>query len=123
MKLMKPIATDNQVPTIERCQLDRTLEPFGLKYSGRTGDEVFMGDGTVVDLSKGGLGIRGNCPVRPDMDLTLFLYLPAGDDPLFILDAKVALVVGRHFGVEVKTLSLREGNRPQPFLRTQPNRQ
>jgi Tfp pilus assembly protein PilZ len=88
-------------------------------YSGLTGDDVLMGDGTVVDLSKGGLGIRGNQPVTVGMELTLFLYLPDGEDPLFVLEASVAWAKGRMFGVEFRKLSLREGNRLHSFLRTQ----
>jgi Tfp pilus assembly protein PilZ len=78
-----------------------------------------MGDGTVVDLSEGGLGIRGNHPVKVGMELTMFLYLPDGNDPLFVLETNVAWVSGSLFGVEFKKLSLREGNRLQSFLRAQ----
>ena len=53
-----------------------------------------MGDGTVTDLSRKGLGIRGNAAVTPGTELTLFLYLPDGQDPLFIMEAKVVWSVG-----------------------------
>jgi hypothetical protein len=88
-------------------------------YSGIDGHDVLIGDGSVVNLSKGGLGIRGNQPVGVGMELALFLYLPDGEDPLFVLEARVVWSHGRQFGVEFKKLSLREGNRLHAFLRAQ----
>jgi Tfp pilus assembly protein PilZ len=88
-------------------------------YSCIGGDDVLMGDGTVVDLSKGGLGIRGTQPVQVGMELGLILYLPDEEDPLFVLETRVAWSSGRQFGVEFKKLSLREGTRLHSFLRAQ----
>ncbi|NJN69982.1 MAG: hypothetical protein HC801_06750 [Nitrospira sp.] len=88
-------------------------------YSGFNGEDVLIGDGTVVDLSEGGVGIRGNCPVQVGTELTLFLYLPNEEDPLFILEATVAWSVGSLFGVALKELSLPEGDRMRVFLHTQ----
>jgi hypothetical protein len=82
------------------------------------GGELLIGDGTVVDLSHKGLGIRGNIPVRKGMELTLFIYLPDGQDPLFIMAARVAWSKGHQFGVEILTMGLREQNRLRYFLRT-----
>lgn len=104
-------------PGLERRGIHRASVSFGLMYSGIfSNKDVLMGDGTVVDLSKGGLGIRGNYPVPKGMELTLFLYLPDGDDPLFVLESRVAWARGRHFGIEFTKLSLREGNRLRAFL-------
>jgi hypothetical protein len=88
--------------------------------------EILMGDGMVTDLSPTGLGIRGNASVKQGMDLTIFLYLPDGQDPLFIMEAKVAWVMetkvagasGRRFGVEILKMNLRERNRLSYFLRS-----
>lgn len=88
-------------------------------YSGFNGEDVLIGDGTVVDLSEGGVGIRGNYPVQVGTELTLFLYLPDEDDPLFILEATVAWSTGPLFGVALKELSLQEGDRMRVFLHTQ----
>jgi Tfp pilus assembly protein PilZ len=88
-------------------------------YSGIDGQDVLIGDGSVVNLSKGGLGITGNQPVQVGMDLALFLYLPDGEDPLFVLEARVAWTDGRRFGVEFTKVSLRDGNRLHAFLRAQ----
>ena len=75
-----------------------------------------MGDGTVVDLSNKGLGIRGNMPVKPGMEMTLFLYLPDGQDPLFVMEARVSWSKGCLFGVEFLKMNLRERNRLRYFL-------
>lgn len=88
-------------------------------YSGIEGEDVLIGDGSVVDISKDGLGITGNQPVPKGMDLALFLYLPDGEDPLFVLEAHVAWTSGHRFGVGFKKLSLRDGARLQTFLRAQ----
>ncbi len=107
---------DQDATCLDRRQTDRVPSSFGLMYSALDDGDVLMGDGTVTDLSCGGLAVRGNRPVKPGMDLTLFLYLPDGDDPLFILEASVAWAKGRHFGVRLTQLSLREGKRLHAFL-------
>lgn len=82
MKAAKHTAL-HHVNQIDRRDESRASTSFGLMYSGLDDTEVLMGDGTVVDLSRSGLGIWGNHPVKAGMELTLFLYLPDGDDPLF----------------------------------------
>jgi hypothetical protein len=121
MKLMatvKPSTHSLSLP-VERRRIARVPVSFNLMYSGIIRDNVLIGDGTVVDLSKNGLGIRGNYPVRVGMELTMFLYLPDGNDPLFVLEANVAWTSGHLFGVEFKKMCLREGNRLHAFLRAQ----
>ncbi|MBH0178129.1 MAG: PilZ domain-containing protein, partial [Nitrospira sp.] len=97
----------------------RTPVSFALMYSGISRKDVLIGDGTVINLSESGLCIRGNQPVKVGMELTMFLYLPDGNDPLFVLETGVAWTRGTLFGVEFKKLSLREGNRLRSFLRAQ----
>lgn len=104
---------------IERRKMSRTGASFGLMYSGINGDDVLIGDGSAVDVSEGGLGIRGNCPVNMGMELTLFLYLPNDDEPLFVSEATVAWTTGSLFGVELKEVNLRDGDRMRSFLRAQ----
>jgi hypothetical protein len=76
-----------------------------------------MGDGMVTNLSRRGLGIRGDAAVTPGTELTLFLYLPDGRDPLFVMEAKVMWAVGHQFGVRLLKLNVRELNRLHYFLR------
>ena len=105
--------------SIERRKLLRTTVSFGLMYSGVCGEDVLIGDGSVVDLSENGLGIRGDVPVQAGMELTLFLYLPEREEPLFILEGKVAWSTSALFGVVLDDLSLRDGDRLRSFLHAQ----
>lgn len=104
---------------VDARRVSRTPVSFELMYASIDGNDVLIGDGSVENLSKNGLGIRGNQPVQVGMELALFLYFPDGEDPLFILEARVVWADSRQFGVEFKKLSLREGNRLRAFLRAQ----
>lgn len=104
---------------IERRRTRRSCVSFGLMYSGVNGDDVLIGDGSAVDLSEGGLGIRGNCPVNIGMELTLFLYVLDEEEPLFVSEATVAWTRGSLFGVEMKEVGPRDGDRMLSFLRAQ----
>jgi hypothetical protein len=78
--------------------------------------ELIMGDGSVVDLSSKGFRVHGNVAVKTGLEVTLFLYLPDGQDPLFVLSARVAWSRGHEFGVEILKMNLRERNRLRYFL-------
>ena len=105
--------------SIERRSVPRRSLSFGLMYSGVSGEDVLIGDGTVVDLSETGLGLRGDIPVQVGMELTLFLYLPDRDEPLSILESTVVWSAGLLFGVIFNDLSLQDGERLRSFLHTQ----
>ena len=110
-------ARQSVMETVNRRQAARPPVEFGLMYSAQdSSGEIIMGDGMVTDLSHHGLGIRGNTPVTPGMELTIFLYLPDGKDPLFVMEARVAWTSGRRFGVEILKMNLRERNRLRHFL-------
>lgn len=102
---------------VNRRERSRAPLECSLMYSAqhRSGD-ILMGNGLVTDLSHLGLGIRGNTAVMPGMELALFLYLPDGKSPLFVMETKVAWTSGRQFGVEILDMGLREGNRLRHFL-------
>ena len=94
---------------------DRRHEPrvpvdVRLMYSAQ--DE----DGSVFDLSNRGLRIHGNVAVRSGLEVTLFLYLPDGRDPLLVMSAKVTWSRGHAFGVEILKMNVRERNRLRYFL-------
>ena len=104
-------------PVCNRRVESRVPVEFGLMYSAldERGD-LIMGDGTVIDISNSGLGIRGNTAVKTGMEMTLFVYLPDGQDPLFVLETRVAWSAGHRFGVEILKMNLRERNRLRYFL-------
>ena len=104
---------------VNRRHDPRPSVEFGLMYSAQEcNGEVVIGDGMVTDLSPKGLGIRGNVSVSLGNELTIFLYLPDGQDPLFVMEAKVAWVSGHRFGVEILKMNLRERNRLRYFLQS-----
>ena len=104
---------------VNRRQDPRPSVEFGLMYSAQDpSGEILMGDGMVTDLSPMGLGIRGNAFVTPGIELTIFLYLPDGKDPLFVMETRVAWTSGRRFGVEILKMNLREQNRLRYFLQS-----
>ena len=105
--------------SIERRRLLRKNVSLELMYSGVSGEDVLIGDGTIVNLSESGLGLRGDIPVPVGMELTLFLYLSDGDEPLSILESTVVWSVGSLFGVVLNDLSLSDGERLRSFLHTQ----
>lgn len=105
--------------SIERRRMGRSSVSLGLMYSGINGDDVLIGDGSAVDLSEGGMRIRGNCPVKIGMELTLFLYLSDEEEPLFVSEVVVSWTTGSLFGVELKEVSLRDRDRLQALLRVQ----
>jgi PilZ domain-containing protein len=112
----------SRVPHRSHLVCDRRTEhrlpvDFRLMYSGQAEHEdLVMGDGSVVDLSNQGLHIRGTVAVKAGLEITLFLYLPDGRDPLFVLSAKVAWSRGHQFGVEILKMNVRERNRLRYFL-------
>ena len=86
---------------------DRRREPriggqFKVRYSGSDGDNIIIGHGTIMDLSRYGFGIQGNKRVMEGMELGLFLELPDLDSPLCIPQATVSWVDGKRFGVELR---------------------
>ena len=106
-------------PLYDRRRQPRAQVGFGLMYSAQdTSGEVLIGDGSVTDLSRNGLCISGTASVPAGMELTLFLYLPDGQDPLFVMETRVAWSSGHRFGVTITRMNLREQNRLRYFLAT-----
>ena len=104
-------------PVCNRRIDSRVTAEVGLMYSAIDArGTLLMGDGTVLDMSSKGLGISGTVSVQPGLELTLFLYLPDGQDPLFVMETRVAWAKGHRFGVEILKMNLRERNRLRYFL-------
>ena len=88
---------------------------LGLIFSGVVDGRLMMGDGHVIDLSRDGIGIRGDRVLRRGLELALFIELPDAEDHLCIPEARVSWVSGRRFGVALRTLR-REGQNRLRFL-------
>jgi len=69
---------------------NRTPALFSLLYSGMDSGQVLIGDGTVTNLSRGGIGIRGNRSVTPGMEMALFVDLPGLEEALCIAQSRVS---------------------------------
>lgn len=107
----------HRTPVYDRRSDHRVAVDFRLMYSAQDNDEeLIMGDGSVIDLSNKGLRIRGDMAVKAGLEMTLFLYLPDGRDPLFVLNSRVAWSRGHEFGVEILKMNVREHNRLRYFL-------
>ena len=111
------IPTEAELPGHpDRRHANRTPALFSLLYSGMDTGRMLIGDGVATNLSPGGIGIRGNRPVTPGMEMALFVDLPGVEEPLCIAQSRVSWVAGRRFGVELGTLKLEEKNHLQFFL-------
>ena len=63
--------------------------------------EGFLGKGTVINLSRNGFRVLGDCLVVPGMELVARLSLPDLDEPIEIQRVVVRWVRGLMFGVRV----------------------
>ncbi|HXX76272.1 MAG TPA: PilZ domain-containing protein [Nitrospiraceae bacterium] len=121
MKSLRARTDKSLYQTVAPCnrrEADRMPVDFGLMYSAQDAKgDLIMGDGVATNLSQKGLGIRGDATVTPGTELTLFLYLPDGRDPLFVMEARVMWAAGHHFGVRLLKMNVRELNRLHSFLR------
>jgi hypothetical protein len=116
-RVRTPKLSHRTYPICDRRTEPRISVDFRLMYSAQDDrQELIMGDGSVLDVSNNGLHIRGNTAVKPGLEMTLFLYLPDGQDPLFVLSARVAWSKGHEFGAEILKMNLRERNRLRYFL-------
>ena len=100
----------------DRRGIMRIPANFGLIYSGMDAGQIVISDGMVMDLSQGGVAVRGHRLVKYGMDLALFIDLPGSDDPVCISESKVSWVVGHRFGVKLVTVNLAAHNQLRFFL-------
>jgi hypothetical protein len=103
-------------PLDNRRQLPRVGGRFNLTFSGMDEDHMIVGEGIVTDLSREGIGVRGNRFVKPGMHLALFIELPDSEDHFCIPDARVSWMMGGRFGLRVESLSLEDQSRLCTFL-------
>jgi hypothetical protein len=100
---------------INRRREVRVSAQLGLIFSGVVDGRLMMGNGHVIDLSRDGIGIRGDRVLRRGLELALFIELPDAEDHLCIPEARVSWISGRRFGVALPTLR-REGQNRLRFL-------
>jgi PilZ domain-containing protein len=89
---------------------ERVPAQFNVMYSGMSDGRMLIGNGVVSNISKSGIGILGNHPVKHGMDLSLFIDLPGIEEPICIAETRVSWVSGRRFGVEMIAAKLEVQN-------------
>ena len=97
-------------PDDNRRGTERVPAQFSLMYSGMSDGRMLIGNGVVSNVSKAGIGILGNHPVKHGMDLSLFIDLPGIEEPICIAETRVSWVSGRRFGVEMIAAKLEVQN-------------
>jgi PilZ domain. len=95
---------------------ERVPAQFSLMYSGMSDGRMLIGNGVVSNVSKAGIGILGNHPVKHGMDLSLFIDLPGIEEPICIAESRVTWVSGRRFGVEMVAAKLDVQNELQFYV-------
>ena len=78
--------------------------------------EGFLGKGTVVNISRNGFRVLGDCLVVPGMELIVRLSLPTHDEPVEIQRVIVRWVRGLMFGVRVMKVNPEGEDRLGSFL-------
>jgi len=91
-----------------RRQATRVGGRYNLTFSGMDEDHMIMGEGIVTDLSREGIGVRGNRFVKPGMHLALFIEIPDSEEHFCIPEARVSWMMGGRFGLKVRALSLED---------------
>ena len=76
----------------------------------------FLGKGTVINLSRNGFRVLGDCLVVPGMELVVRLSLPGHDAPIEIQRVVVRWVRGLMFGVRVMKVKPEGEHRIGTFL-------
>ena len=65
------------------------------------GNEEFVANGTVLDVTATGFRAEGPMPVHPGMRLNISVWLPEKPEGLHVEDATVLWVKGYEFGLTV----------------------
>jgi len=78
--------------------------------------EGFLGKGTVINLSRNGFRVLGDCLVVPGMELVVRLSLSGRDEPVEIQRGVVRWVRGLMFGVRVMKVKPESEDRIGTFL-------
>ncbi len=69
------------------------------------GNEEFVANGTVLDVTARGWRVEGPMPVHPGMRLNIWAWPPEKPEGLHIGDTTVLWVKGYEFGLEIQDLN------------------
>jgi hypothetical protein len=81
------------------------------------GNEAFVAEGTVLDLTALGWRVAGSIPVVPGMELTLQVSVPERSTPLCVRRATVLWVHDHEFAIEAREMATMDQAWVTEFLR------
>ena len=90
-------------PREQRGQLKQFRSAY-VRWPMLYGNEEFVANGTVLDLSARTWRVAGTMPVRRGMRLNLWVWPPDRAESLLVEGATVLWVKGLEFGLEVQDL-------------------
>ncbi len=107
----------DEVDFLDRRGAERAPVVCPVRFSSeeRYGDGSNV-EGTLCDLSKTGCKIFSLIPPRKGAQITLFLQLPDGMPPLYLIGTTVRHVQGHDFGAEFLPLTPEERRRIQAVI-------
>lgn len=78
---------------------------FPVSWSALYGNDAFLAEGTILDLTARGWRVAGSVPVAPGMQLTLKVSIPAKSTPLCVHRATVLWVHDHEFAIEAHEMT------------------
>jgi hypothetical protein len=81
---------------------------FPVRWSMFYGNDQFLAEGTVLDVTRLGWRVAGTMAVVPGTHITLQVWVPDKVRPLYVQRATVLWVTGQEFAIEVQDMSPRD---------------
>lgn len=95
----------------------RRYSRFPVSWPLLYGNEAFVAEGTVLDLTALGWRVAGSIPVVPGMELTLQVSVPERSTPLCVRRATVLWVHDHEFAIEAREMTTMDQAWVTEFLR------
>lgn len=95
------LAMESEGDKRRKPRLDGRLS---LTFSGMDATDMFFEAGTVIDLCEDGIGARTERPLKPGMELSLFIEHSDSEDHLCIPAARVVWASGNSFGLSIQSM-------------------
>jgi hypothetical protein len=102
------IAMESEGDKRQKPRLDGQL---GLTFSGMDAADMFFDTGMVTDLCQDGIGACTERPLKPGMELALFIEHSDSEDHFCIPEARVVWVSGNSFGLSIQMMKTEDRER------------
>lgn len=90
---------------------------FPVSWPVLYGNDTFLAEGTVLDLTALGWRVAGSMPVAPGMQVTLQVFVPERPTPLRVIRATVLWTKDHEFAIEAHEMKLSDQTWVAEFLR------